>query len=66
MALDVEDVVNGGVGREEFLRGASALETLHLALPSSGRLMRILDPIVLPSPALMQAFKAESAGRCAI
>jgi hypothetical protein len=43
-----------------------ALETLHLALPSSGRLMRIFGPIVPPSPALMQAFEAESAGRCAI
>jgi hypothetical protein len=66
MALDVESVVNGGVGREEFLRRASALETLHLALPPSGRLMRIFGTIVLPSPALMQAFDAEIAGRCAI
>ena len=66
MALDVESVVDGGVGREEFLRRASALETLHLVLPPSGGLMRILGPIVFPSPALMQLFDAEIAGRCAI
>ena len=47
MVLDVENVVSGGVGGEEFLRRARALEALHLALPPSGRLMRILGPIVL-------------------
>src|SRR5580704_14325507 len=47
MALDVENVVSGSVGGEEFLRRARALEALHLALPPSGRLMRILGPIVL-------------------
>ena len=47
MALDVESVVHGGVSREEFLRGAGALEALHLALPPPHRLMRILGPIVL-------------------
>ena len=52
MALDVESLVHGGVGSEEFLREAGALETLHLAL--SGRLMRNLGPIVLPSPVVMQ------------
>jgi hypothetical protein len=36
---------------------------LHLALPSSGRLMRILRPIVPPSAALMQVLDAEIAGR---
>jgi hypothetical protein len=59
MALDVENVVSGGVGGEELLRRARALETLHLALPPSGRQMRILGPIVLPSPALMQVLDAE-------
>ena len=49
MALDVESVVDGGMRREEFLRAASALETSHLALPPSGRLMRILGPIVAAS-----------------
>src|SRR5208283_1507461 len=66
MALDVENVVYGGVGGEEFLRRARALEALHLALPPSSRLMRILGPIVLPSPALMPAFDAEIEGRCAV
>ena len=66
MALDVESVVHGGVSREEFLRGAGALEALHLALPPPHRLMRILGPIVLPPAALMQVLDAEIAGRCAI
>ena len=66
MALDVENVVSGGVGGEEFLRRARALEALHLALPPSGRLMRILGPIVLPSPAVVQVVDAEIEGRCAV
>ena len=32
----------------------------------SGRLMRILGPIVLPSPAVMQVVDAEVEGRCAV
>ena len=63
MALDAESVVHGGVGWEEFLRGAGALEALHLALPPSGQLMRILDPVVLPPAALMQVLDAKIAGR---
>jgi hypothetical protein len=35
MTLDVESVVHGGVGREESLRGARALDPLHLALRPS-------------------------------
>ena len=35
------------------MRGSHALEPLHLPLPSSGRLMRILRSIVAPSTALM-------------
>jgi hypothetical protein len=38
-----------------FLHRAGALKALHLALPPSDRLMRILDPIVLQSPALLPA-----------
>jgi hypothetical protein len=66
MALDIESVKDGGMGWEEFLRRAGALETLHLALPSSGRLVGILGPIVLPSPTLMQVLEAEIACRSAI
>src|SRR5271157_1388913 len=66
MALDVENVVYGGVGGEELLGRACALEALHLALPPSGRLMRILGPIVLPSPAIMQVVDAEIEGCCAV
>ena len=54
MALDVKGVVDGGVRGEKFLRRTS--EPLHLALPPSRGLMRILRSIVLPSPALMPAF----------
>jgi hypothetical protein len=66
MALDVEGVVHGGMDREEFLRRAGALEALHLALPPSRRLMRILDAIVFPSPALMAALDPQIADRCAV
>src|SRR5271157_656112 len=47
-------------------RKARALEALHLALPPSGRLMRILGPIVLPSPAVVQVVDAEIEGCCAV
>ena len=53
MAFEVEGVLDGGMDRKEFLRRADALEALHLALPPAGRLVRILDAIVFPSPALM-------------
>jgi hypothetical protein len=42
---------------------AAVLEALHLALPPSGRLMRILSPIVPPPATLMQMLDAEIAGR---
>ena len=47
MTLDVEGVVDGGVRGEEALSGAGGLKPLHLALPSSHRLVRVLRPIVL-------------------
>src|ERR1700730_18038315 len=53
MALDVEGVIGGCVGGEKSLRGSHALEPLHLPLPSSGWLMRILRSIVAPSTAFM-------------
>jgi hypothetical protein len=46
MALQVEGIVNGGVHAEKTLGGASRLEPLHLALPSSHGLMRVLGSIV--------------------
>jgi hypothetical protein len=48
------------------LRRTRALEALHLALPPSGRLMRILGSIVFPSPAIMQVVDAKIEGRCAV
>jgi hypothetical protein len=47
MALEVEDIVDRGVNRQEALGRSGRLETLHLVLASSNRLMRILSPIVL-------------------
>ena len=66
MALDGEGVVDRGMTCEKFLRGADAFEALHLALPPSGRLMRVLGAIVLPSPAFVSTFDPEIMGRSAV
>src|SRR5271156_3114736 len=66
MALDVKGVVDGGVRGEKFLRRTRALEPLHLALPPSRRLMRILGPIVPPSPALVAALDPKNMDRRAV
>ncbi len=54
------------MAREEFLRRAGALEALHLALSPSGRPMRILGAMVLPSPAFVAALDPEIVGRGAV
>jgi len=59
MALEVEDVVDGGVHAEKTLGGASRLEPLYFALSSSHRLMRIFRPIVLSPPLLMGAGQSQ-------
>ena len=48
--------------REIFARIPRALEPLHLPLPSSGRLMRILRSIVAPSTALMAFYESKLTG----
>ena len=48
MTLQVEGVVDCGVGGDEALRLPLGLEALHLALSSSDRKMRALDPVVIP------------------
>src|SRR5208337_2038200 len=53
MTLDVEGILCCCLHREKSLRGSHALDPLHLPLPSSGRLMRILRSIVAPSTAFM-------------
>jgi hypothetical protein len=63
MTLDVERVVNGGVNGQEALGRSGRFETLHLALASSSRLMRILGPIVLAQPLLM-ARRQSNFGLC--
>jgi hypothetical protein len=62
VALIVEDVVDGGVGGEKSLRRSGALEPLHLAFPSAGRLMGILGAIIRPPIHSMAAFQAEFSG----
>ncbi len=47
MTLDVEGVVDRGVGGEEALGGSLGLEALLLAFSSSDRQVRVLDPVVL-------------------
>src|ERR1700730_17074801 len=51
MALNVEGILCCCMHWE--MRGSRALEPLHLALSSSGRLMRILGSVVAPSTAFM-------------
>ena len=62
MALDVESVVGCGMKREKSLRGSHALEPLHLAFSSSGRLMRILGSIVAPLTAFMTSCEFKITG----
>ena len=63
MALKVEGVVNRTVHAEEALGGPSRLESLQLALASSGCLMRILRPIVFPKPLLMPTGQSKTPER---
>ena len=63
MALQVEGVVNCSVNAQEALGRSRRLEPLQLALASSDRLMRILCPIVLSEPLLMQTSQTETAQR---
>ena len=63
VALQVEGVVNCSVNAQEALGRSRRLEPLQLALTSSDRLMRILRPIVLSEPLLMQTCQTETAQR---
>jgi len=53
VTLDVEVVVDGGMGGEEALSRSSGLEALHFSLSPTDRLMRVFSPIVLPQTLLM-------------
>ena len=55
MALKIEGIVDGGMHTQEALRGARRLESLHLALSPSQRLMRVLGSIVVPDPLFVRA-----------
>jgi hypothetical protein len=66
VALDVKGVADGGMAWEEFLSGVWALEALHLALASSGWLMRSRGPIILPSAGMMAVLNPELASGGAI
>src|SRR5208282_5373243 len=62
MTLDVEGILCCCLHREKSLRGSHALEPLHLPLPSSGRLMRILRSIVAPSTAFVASCDSKCTG----
>src|ERR1700674_5669246 len=49
MALDVEHIVDGGMGREKALRRSRRFEALHSSFALSQWLMRILRPVILPA-----------------
>jgi hypothetical protein len=66
MALDVEDILDGGVGREKSLSRSGVLEALHLALSWTGRLMRILGATVRPTVDPMTSFDAEFSSRSGV
>ena len=66
MSLNVEGVCYGSVQGKEALGGARRLETLHLALASSDRLMRVLGPIVGPQTLLMAAVEAKRSASAAV
>src|SRR3984893_4991025 len=66
MALDVEGVVGCRMHGKKSLRRSDALEPLHLPLPSSGRLMRILRSVVAPSAAFMAFCDSKIAGSSSI
>jgi hypothetical protein len=53
--LKIEGIVDGGMHTQEALRGTRRLETLHLALSPSHRLMRVLGSIVAPDPLFVRA-----------
>ena len=59
MALDVEGVVDGGVGREKPLRRSSQFETLHASFPLSDWQVRVLCSVVLPATTVMEPGKAQ-------
>ena len=51
MTLEIEDVVDGGVGGNEALGLARGFEALHLSLSSSGREMAVFDAVVVAQSA---------------
>ena len=64
VTLDVEGVVDRGVGGEEPLGEWLALEELLLALSSPDRQVGVFDPIVLPESArAMDMVEAEFSKR---
>ena len=61
MALDVEAVVDGGMGGEESLRRAWLLEADPSPLSSPHRLMGVFGTIVQPITGPMEMFQTELA-----
>jgi hypothetical protein len=63
MALDVESVLDSGVNAQEAFGGTGRFEMLHLPLPPSCRLMRILGPIVCAQALLVASRQSQTSSR---
>jgi hypothetical protein len=61
MALEVEDVIDGGMGGQESMSGARRFEPLELPFAAPDQQMRILCPIVLSQPLLVPRAQADVA-----
>jgi hypothetical protein len=59
MALEVEDVIDGGMGGQESLSRARRFEPLELPFAAPDQQMRILCPIVLSQPLLVPRTHAD-------
>jgi hypothetical protein len=66
MSLDVEDVVNGGVDRDEALGRAGRFEAVHLAFSSPHRLVRILCPVVCTQTLIVPPRESDQLQRRAV
>ena len=61
MALGIEGVLDGGMGRQETLGRSRRLEPLHLPLPTACGLVRVLGPVVSTLPLVVASRETELA-----
>jgi hypothetical protein len=65
-SLHVADVVDDVVEGHDALGGSGRFEALHLALPSSHRLVRVFGPVVGAQTLLVLPREADQVQRCAV